>query len=116
MKKNLPGAFTFILPANNRVPKIFQSKKKTIGFRIPDNPITQAIVEELGHPIVTTSIKDEDDVVEYTTDPELIDEKYGDKVDLIVNGGFGDNHPSTVIDCTREEPEIVRQGKGQLIE
>jgi tRNA threonylcarbamoyl adenosine modification protein (Sua5/YciO/YrdC/YwlC family) len=116
MKKNLPGPFTFILTANNNVPKIFQSKKKTIGFRIPENNIINTIVEELGHPLLTTSIRDDDDVVEYTTDPELIDEKYGDLVDLIVHGGYGDNEPSTVVDCTGEEPEIIRQGKGILIE
>ena len=116
MKKNLPGPFTFILQANNKVPKIFQSKKKTIGFRIPDNDIIHLIVEELGHPILTTSIRDEDDIIEYTTDPELMDEKYGDSVDIIVNGGYGDNEPSTVIDCTSGEPEIIRQGKGMLME
>jgi tRNA threonylcarbamoyl adenosine modification protein (Sua5/YciO/YrdC/YwlC family) len=116
MKKNLPGPFTFILAANNNVPKLFQSKKKTIGFRIPKNNIISQIVEELGHPLLTTSIRDEDDIVEYTTDPELIDEKYGESVDLIINGGFGDNEPSTVIDCTGSEPEIIRQGKGILIE
>lgn len=116
MKKNLPGPFTFILAANNNVPKLFQSKKKTIGFRIPDNSILTTIIEELGHPLLTTSIKDEDDVIEYTTDPELIDEKYGELVDLIVHGGYGDNEPSTVIDCTGSEPEIIRQGKGILIE
>lgn len=116
MKKNLPGPFTFILAANNNVPKLFQSKKKTIGFRIPDNNIVKTIIEELGHPLLTTSIRDEDDVIEYTTDPELIDEKYGELVDLIVNGGYGDNEPSTVIDCTGDEPEIIRQGKGLLIE
>jgi tRNA threonylcarbamoyl adenosine modification protein (Sua5/YciO/YrdC/YwlC family) len=116
MKKNLPGPFTFILAANNNVPKLFQSKKKTIGFRIPKNNIISQIVEELGHPLLTTSIRDEDDIVEYTTDPELIDEKYGESVDLIINGGYGDNEPSTVIDCTGSEPEIIRQGKGILIE
>lgn len=116
MKKNLPGPFTFILAANNNVPKLFQSKKKTIGFRIPDNSIVTTIVEELGHPLLTTSIRDEDDVVEYTTDPELIDEKYGELVELIVHGGYGDNEPSTVVDCTGGEPEIIRQGKGLLIE
>ena len=116
MKKNLPGPFTFILSANNRVPKIFQSKKKTIGFRIPDNNIIATIVEELGHPILTTSIRDEDNIVEYTTDPELIYEKYGEVVDLVINGGYGGNEASTVLDCTSGEPEIIRQGKGDLIE
>ena len=116
MKKNLPGPFTFILPANNKVPKLFQSKKKTIGFRIPENNIVTTIVEELGHPVLTTSIHDEDSVIEYTTDPELIAEKYGDQVDLVIDGGYGDNEPSTVVDCTSGEPEIIRQGKGFLVE
>ena len=116
MKKNLPGPFTFILNANNNVPKIFQSKKRTIGFRIPDNKIVATIVEELGHPVLTTSIRDEDSILEYTTDPELINEKYGDQVDIVINGGYGDNEPSTVIDCTSGEPEILRQGKGFLVE
>ncbi len=116
MKKNLPGPFTFILEANNKVPKLFQSKKKTIGFRIPENNIIITIVEELGHPVLTTSVRDEDAVVEYTTDPELIDEKYGNQVDLVIDGGYGDNEPSTVVDCTSGEPKILRQGKGILID
>jgi len=116
MKKNLPGPFTFILNANNNVPKIFQSKKKTIGIRIPDNNILTSIIEELGHPLVTSSIHDEDDIVEYTTDPELIYERYKDKVELVVDGGHGDNQASTVVDCTGDEPVILRQGKGILIE
>ncbi len=116
MRKNLPGPFTFILNANNKVPKIFQSKKKTIGIRIPDNNILAAVIEELGHPLVTTSIHDDDEIVEYTTDPELIHERYKDKVDLVVDGGYGDNEASTVVDCTGDEPEIIRQGKGVLEE
>jgi len=116
IKKNLPGPFTFILPANKNVPNIFQSKKKTIGFRIPENNILALIIEELGHPLLTTSIRDEDDVVEYSTDPELIEEKYRDKVDIVIHAGYGDNEPSTVIDCTGDEPEIIRQGKGILAE
>jgi len=116
IKKNLPGPFTFILPANKNVPNIFQSKKKTIGFRIPENNILALIIEELGHPLLTTSIRDEDDVVEYSTDPELIEEKYRDKVDIVIHAGYGDNEPSTVIDCTGDEPEIIRQGKGFLVE
>jgi len=116
MRRNLPGPFTFILNANNKIPKIFQSKKKTIGIRIPDNPILMEIIEQLGHPILTTSIYDEDEVVEYTSDPMLIDLSFGNKVDLIIDGGFGDNRPSTVIDCTSESPEIIRQGKGELID
>jgi len=116
MKKNLPGPFTFILNANSKVPKLFQSKKRTLGVRIPDNRILMAIVEELGHPLVTTSIHDEDEVVEYTTDPGLIYEKYGQLVDTVIDGGYGDNEASTVVDCTSGEPEIIRQGKGILIE
>jgi len=116
MRRNLPGPFTFILNANNKIPKIFQSKKKTIGIRIPDNPIMMEIIKELGHPILTTSIYDEDEVVEYTSDPMLIDLSFGNKVDLIIDGGFGDNQPSTVIDCTGESPEIIRQGKGELLD
>lgn len=115
MKKNLPGPFTFILHANNNVPRIFQSKKKTIGIRIPDNPIPLKIVEYLGNPIMTTSILDDDEVLEYTTDPELIFEKYNKQVDVVIKGGYGKNVPSTVIDCTGEEIEIVRQGEGELV-
>jgi tRNA threonylcarbamoyl adenosine modification protein (Sua5/YciO/YrdC/YwlC family) len=114
MRKNLPGPFTFILNANNNVPKIFQSKKKTIGIRIPENNILTTIIEELGHPLITTSIHDDDEIIEYTTDPDLINERYKNKVDLIINGGFGDNQASTVVDCTGDEPLILRQGKGIL--
>jgi len=116
MRKNLPGPFTFILNANSNIPKIFQSKKKTIGFRIPENNILTSIIEELGTPLVSTSIHDDDEILEYTTDPELIYEKYKDRVDLVVNGGYGDNVASTVVDCTGDEPEIIRQGKGTLEE
>ena len=116
IRKNLPGPFTFILNANGNVPKIFQSKKKTIGIRMPDNNIVNSIIEELGHPLLATSLKDEDEVVEYTTDPELIYERYKDKVDLVVDGGYGDNEASTVVDCTSGTPEITRQGKGILLE
>lgn len=114
MKKNLPGPFTFILPGLSRVPDYFISKRKTVGIRIPDNTIPIEIVKALGHPIMTTSIKDDDDVVEYTTDPELIHERYQDIVDIVIDGGYGDNIPSTVVDCTTEEFEIVREGKGEL--
>lgn len=116
MKKNLPGPFTFILEANSNVPKIFQTKKKTIGIRIPDNNIIRSIIERLGTPIITTSIKDEDEVIEYTTDPELIYEKYENKVDIVIDGGYGDNEASTIVDCTSGEPEILRFGKGELKE
>lgn len=114
MKRNLPGPFTFILEANNNVPKIFKHKKKTVGIRVPDNNIIREIVKELGHPILSTSIHDEDDIIEYTTDPELIHEKYADKVDAVIDGGYGDNEASTVVDCTGEEFEILREGKGKL--
>jgi len=115
MKKNLPGSFTFILPGMNKVPDYFISKRKTVGIRIPDNQIPVEIVKALGNPIMTTSIKDDDEVVEYTTDPELIHERYQDIVDIVIDGGYGDNIPSTVVDCTTDEPEIVREGKGELV-
>jgi len=114
MKRAFPGPFTFILESNNNVPKLFQSKKKTVGIRIPDNSITRLIVQELGHPIMSTSIYDEDDVIEYTTDPELIYEKYGSIVDIVIDGGYGDNEPSTVVSCINDDFLILRQGKGIL--
>ncbi len=112
MKKATPGPFTFILEANNNVPKLFQTKKKTVGIRVPDNSICREIVNVLGNPILTTSIYDEDELIEYTTDPELIYEKYKDLVDIVIDGGFGGNQASTVIDCTSDEFEVLRQGKG----
>jgi tRNA threonylcarbamoyl adenosine modification protein (Sua5/YciO/YrdC/YwlC family) len=112
MKHYLPGPFTFILPANSNVPGIFKNKKKTVGIRIPDNNIPLEIVRELGHPILTTSIHDYDEVIDYTTDPEIIHENMGNLVDLVIDGGFGRNVPSTVIDCTVDPPEILRQGLG----
>lgn len=114
MKRVLPGPFTFILEANSNVPKLIQSNKKTVGIRIPDNSICREIVKVLGHPILSTSVKDEDDVLEYTTDPELIFEKYGDRVDIVIDGGYGDNIPSTVVDCTSGICEVVREGKGDI--
>jgi len=116
MRKNLPGPFTFILNASSNIPKIFQSKKKTIGIRMPDNAIINSIIEELGSPIITTSIRDDDEIVEYTTDPELIYEKYKNLVDIVIDGGYGDNEASTIVDCTSGEPIILRQGKGDLEE
>lgn len=116
MKKALPGPYTFILEANNKVPKLLNNKKKTVGIRVPDHPIPRILVKELGRPILTTSIRDEDDVIEYSTDPELIYEKYKDIVDAVVDGGFGSNVASTVIDCTGDEIEILRQGKGEINE
>lgn len=115
LKRNLPGPFTFILPGLNRVPDYFISKRKTVGVRIPDNNIILELVRLLGNPILTTSLKDDDDIIEYTTDPELIYEKYADIVDAVIDGGYGDNTPSTVVDCTTDEPEIIREGKGELI-
>lgn len=114
MKHNLPGPFTFILEANSNVPKIFKSKKKTVGIRVPDNPIILEIVKELGNPIMSSSIHDEDDIIEYTTDPELIHEKYSDLVDLVIDGGYGDNEASTIVDCSSDEFEILREGKGVI--
>ncbi len=115
MKKSLPGPYTFILNANNKIPKIFQTNKKTVGIRIPENNIPQEIVRELGHPIMTSSIREEDEVTEYLTDPELIYEKYQGLVDIVIDGGHGDNEPSTIIDCTGEEIEVIREGKGAII-
>lgn len=112
LKKALPGPFTFIFNANNNVPKLLSSKKKTVGIRVPDNTIARCIVKELGNPILSTSIRDEDELLEYTTDPELIHEKFEDLVDLVIDGGFGDNEPSTVVDFTNGFIEIIRQGKG----
>ena len=115
MKHNLPGPFTFILPATNRLPNVMMNRRKTIGIRVPDNFIVQAIVEELGNPLLTTSVKADDEVVEYMTDPELIHERYGNLVDLVIDGGYGKNVASTVVDCTEDEITIVRQGIGDLI-
>ena len=114
LKRNLPGPFTFIVRANNQIPKLFKNRKKTVGIRIPDNSIVLEIVRELGRPIITTSVHDPDEIIEYTTDPELIHEKYRDFADIVVDGGFGRNEASTVVDCTGDEPEIVRQGLGSL--
>ncbi len=116
MKKALPGPYTFILESNNNVPKIFKHKKKTVGIRIPDNKILLKLVEMLGNPILSTSVHDEDQVIEYTTDPELIFERFEHKVDIVINGGYGGNIPSTIIDCSNGEPIVVREGKGDLAE
>ncbi|NVO18327.1 MAG: threonylcarbamoyl-AMP synthase [Bacteroidetes bacterium] len=115
MKANLPGPFTFILDSNNNVPRHIQSKRKTVGIRIPDNDIIRLIVKELGNPIMSTSVHDDDDILEYTTDPELIYEKFQDKVDIVIDGGYGGNIPSTVVDCTQGELMVTREGKGELI-
>jgi len=113
LKRTLPGPYTFILPGNNNLPTVFK-KRKTVGIRVPDNNICTAIVEELGNPIVSTSIYDEDEVIEYTTDPELILEKWNNLVDMVVDGGYGDNMPSTIIDLTSGEPVLIREGKGDI--
>jgi tRNA threonylcarbamoyl adenosine modification protein (Sua5/YciO/YrdC/YwlC family) len=115
MRRNLPGPFTFILEANHNVPRYFKGKKKTIGIRVPDNRIIREIVKELGNPIFSSSIHDPDEILAYTTDPELIHEEWGDKVDLIIDGGYGGNKISTMVDCSKEEIEIIREGKGELI-
>ncbi len=112
LKSHLPGPFTFILPASKQVPKLLQSSKSTIGLRIPDNKICQAILEELGHPILSASLPG--DMVEEYTDPEVMNENFGKRVDLIIDGGIGNMTPSTVVDCTGDEPVIVRQGAGEL--
>jgi tRNA threonylcarbamoyl adenosine modification protein (Sua5/YciO/YrdC/YwlC family) len=114
LKKALPGPFTFIFNANHNVPKLLSSNKKTVGIRVPDNNIAREIVKQLDNPIVSTSIHDDDEVIEYSTDPELIYEKYQDLVDIVIDGGYGGNVASTIVDCTDGEFEIVREGKGEL--
>ncbi|MBG6132610.1 tRNA threonylcarbamoyl adenosine modification protein (Sua5/YciO/YrdC/YwlC family) [Aquimarina sp. EL_43] len=113
LKRTLPGPYTYILPGSNNLPTVFK-KRKTVGIRVPDNTICTTIVEELGNPIVSTSIYDEDEVIEYTTDPELILEKWDNLVDMVIDGGYGDNIPSTVIDLTSGEPILLREGKGSI--
>ena len=113
LKRSLPGPYTFILPGANTLPYPFK-KKKTVGIRVPDDPIALEIVRVLGNPIVSTSIHDEDEILEYTTDPELIFEKWNTKVDMVIDGGFGDNQPSTVIEVNRSEITIIREGKGSI--
>ncbi len=114
LKRNLPGPFTFIVKANNQIPKMFKNRKKTVGIRIPKNNIILEIVRELGRPVITTSIHDQDEILEYTTDPELIHEKFRDFADIVIDGGYGRNEASTIIDCTGDGPEIIRQGLGVL--
>jgi len=115
IKKNTPGPFTFILEANNEVPKNFRKNKKTVGIRVPNNKIVQEIIKQLGHPILSTSLLSDDDILEYLTDPELIYEKYKKIVDIVIDGGIGGIVPSTVVDLTNDEIEIIREGKGELI-
>ena len=114
MKQHLPGPFTFVLRSNNKVPKLFKNKKRTIGVRVPDNAIVQALVEELGRPILTTSLKSDDEILEYFTDAYDIHEDFGKLVDAVIDGGVGGNVASTVVDCTSLPPEILRQGAGEL--
>ena len=113
LKSKIPGPFTFILEANKSLPLAYKGNK-TVGIRVPDHPIPQLIVEKLGHPIASTSIKDDDEVIEYSTDPELIAEKYDHLVDIVIDSGYGDNVASTIVDLTSGEPEIIRQGKGEI--
>ena len=114
LKQTLPGPFTFILESSSNVPKILDINKKTIGIRIPDNNITRMIVNYLGNPIITTSIKNDDEILEYTTDPEIIYEEYKNVVDVVIDGGMGSNVPSTIVDCTKEPFEIIREGLGNI--
>lgn len=114
IKRNTPGPFTFIVNSNNQISRLFKSKKKTVGIRIPSNQIVLNIISELGYPLISTSVHDQDAIVEYTTDPELIYEKYRDFADMVIDGGYGHNEASTVVDCTGDEPEVIRQGLGNL--
>lgn len=113
MKRHLPGPFTFILPTSSELPKIYK-KRKEVGIRVPDNTIIRTLVQALGNPVLTMSVHDEDELIEYSTDPELIYEKYENRVDIVIDGGYGGTEASTVVDCTTEDFEIVRQGKGEL--
>lgn len=112
MRKTLPGPYTFILPASSMVPKWFTGKRKTIGIRVPDHPVTLSLLQEIDRPLIVSSVRDEDAIVEYTTDPELIAERFSDKVDAVIDGGMGQIHASTVVDCTRKEMVLIRQGLG----
>ena len=113
LKKNLPGPFTFILPTSSKLPKIYKNRKE-VGIRVPDNTIARVLVEALGNPILSMSVHDKDEMVEYSTDPELIHEKYGEDVAVVIDGGYGEDIPSTVVTCMDDEFEILRQGKGEL--
>tara|TARA_B100000809_G_C15134702_1_gene530056 strand:- start:732 stop:1349 length:618 start_codon:yes stop_codon:yes gene_type:complete len=114
MKRALPGPYTFILNANNSVPKLFKSKKKTIGIRVPNNNIALSIVEHLGNPLISTSVRDDDEILDYITDPELIHDKYEKLINVVIDGGFGNNEASTIIDCTSNDAEVLREGIGSL--
>lgn len=115
MKRNLPGPFTFILNANNSIPKLFKTRKKTIGIRVPHHNIPIEIVSQLGNPIITSSVKDDDKILEHSTDPSVIYGKLKHLVDIVIDGGYVGNEPSTIVDCTKSDFEIIRQGKGNLI-
>jgi len=112
MRRCLPGPFTFILNANNKVPKLFQQKKKTVGIRVPNNAIVHSIVEEMGNPILSTSLHHKDKILDYISDPELIHEEYSNQVDIVIDGGYCGNIPSTIVDCTQNDFEIIREGLG----
>lgn len=114
LKDNLPGPFTFVLPGSSRLPKLFKNRK-TVGIRIPDNNIVLQIVKELGNPLMVSSIFTNEDTTEYFTDPELIDEKYGNQVAFVIDGGIGGHLHSTIVDCSGDEIELIRQGAGELI-
>jgi tRNA threonylcarbamoyl adenosine modification protein (Sua5/YciO/YrdC/YwlC family) len=114
MRNSLPGPYTFILEASKAIPKIFSDKKKTVGIRVPDNTIARSIVQALGNPIVSTSVHDDDTIIDYTTDPELIAEKWGNRVDMVIDGGMGGLEPSTIISCVSDEIEVLREGKGSI--
>lgn len=114
MKRCLPGPYTFILNANSTISRLMNTRRRTVGVRIPDNPIIKQLVEITGCPIVSTSLHDEDEIVKFPTDPQEIFNQYEDKVDMVIDGGYGHNLESTVIDCTSEEPILLRQGAGIL--
>lgn len=114
LNKNLPGPFTFILNASSKIPKLFETNRKTVGIRIPDSEIVRSIVRTLGHPLVTTSLHDDDEILDYITDPYEIAERWENRVDMIIDGGYGKNEPSTVVDLSQGEVEILRQGVGEL--
>ncbi len=114
MKHCLPGPYTFILKSSRLVPKLFQTNKKTVGIRVPDNAIVQALLEQLGHPLVSSSVHAEDEIIDYLTDPTEIYDQFENKIDLMIDGGTGDNQPSTIIDCVDGEPLLVREGKGEV--
>lgn len=114
MKRALPGPYTFILNSNSKVPKLFKNKKKEIGIRVPDNNIPRDIVRELGNPLITASLSNGDDIAKYPTNPELIYEEFKNRVDLVIDGGMGSDTASTVVDCTGEDIEVIREGKGDL--